>query len=51
MHFFRSREDADTWGAGRKDVAILSIEEGFALAQEHWVKRADPTNPLEFAEP
>ncbi len=39
MHFFRSREDADGWAAGRDGIAILSIAEGDELAQEHWVER------------
>ena len=39
MHFFRSREDADSWAEGRESVAILSIEEGAELAQSHWVRR------------
>ncbi len=40
MHFFRSREDADAWVTGREGLAILTIEEGCELAQEHWVRRA-----------
>ncbi len=39
MHFFRSREDAESWVDGRGALAILSIEEGCELAQEHWVRR------------
>ncbi len=39
MHFFRSREDAETWTLGREGVAVLSIQEGDELAQEHWVAR------------
>ena len=39
MHFFRSREDANHWAAGREGVAVLSIGEGVELAQEHWVER------------
>ena len=39
MHFFRSREDADIWAAGRTGLAILYIDEGVELAQEHWVER------------
>ncbi len=39
MHFFRSREDADGWAAGREGIAILSIAEGDELAQVHWVER------------
>ncbi len=40
MHFFRSREDAVSWVAGKDALAVLSIEEGCELAQEHWVRRA-----------
>ncbi len=39
MHFFRSREDADSWATGREGIAILSIGEADELAQEHWVER------------
>ena len=39
MHFFRSREDAESWGLGREDVVTLSIQEGAELAQSHWVER------------
>jgi hypothetical protein len=39
MHFFRSREDAESWAADRNAVAILSAEEGLELAQWHWVER------------
>ena len=42
MHFFRSREDAENWVAGRGALTILSIEEGCELAQEHWVRRVRP---------
>jgi len=38
MHFFRSREDAEGWAAGREAIAILSIEAGDELAQVHWVE-------------
>ena len=39
MHFFRSREDADGWAAGREGLTILSVAEGDELAQAHWVER------------
>ncbi len=39
MHFFRSREDADQWAEGRAGIVILTIAEGDALAQHHWVGR------------
>ena len=38
MHFFRSREDAESWVETRFGVVILSIEEGSKLAQQHWVE-------------
>jgi hypothetical protein len=39
MHFFRSREDAETWVGDREGLAILTIREGDELAQAHWVER------------
>ena len=39
MHFFRSREDAESWTRGREGVAVLTIPEADELAQEHWVDR------------
>ncbi len=39
MHFFRSREDAESWASVREAIAILSVEEADELAQEHWVER------------
>jgi hypothetical protein len=47
MHFFRSREDANGWAAGREGVAILSIAEADELAQEHWVERLRTAASLE----
>ncbi|MGH2585222.1 MAG: organomercurial lyase [Dehalococcoidia bacterium] len=29
IHFFPSREEAEQWAAGRDDIAILTVEEGF----------------------
>ncbi len=46
MHFFRSREDADRWVAGRDALTVLSIEEGCELAQDHWVRPAQRGRPL-----
>ena len=40
MHFFRAREAADEWVAGREAVAALSLEDAFELARAHWVERA-----------
>ena len=31
MHFFRSREDAESWVEGRGALAVLTIEEGCVL--------------------
>ncbi len=39
MHLFRSREDADQWAEGPAGIVILTIAEGDALAQHHWVGR------------
>ncbi len=39
MHFFRSREDAESWAIDRDGIAILSVAEGSELAQAHWVER------------
>lgn len=33
-HFFPSRAHAERWAAGRTDIAILSIEDGFAVARD-----------------
>jgi hypothetical protein len=37
MHFFRAREAADSWREGRTGVAVLTIDDGFALARARWV--------------
>ncbi|MBW2416786.1 MAG: hypothetical protein JRG76_20000 [Deltaproteobacteria bacterium] len=43
MHFFRAREAAEQWVAGRPDIAILTVEEGCELARARWVEpAADP---------
>ena len=33
-HFFPNRAQAEQWAAGRDDLAILSIEDGFAVARD-----------------
>jgi alkylmercury lyase len=38
VHFFASREEAERWAAGREDIAVLSIEEGFELGRRMWAK-------------
>ncbi len=40
MHFFRAREAAEKWVAGREAVVAMSLEDAFELAQKHWVERA-----------
>ncbi len=34
VHFFASREEAEGWAAGRDDIAILTVEEGFELGRQ-----------------
>ena len=36
IHFFASREEAEPWAAGRDDIAILTVREGFALGRQVW---------------
>jgi len=33
IHFFASREEAEEWTAGRENIDILSVEEGFKLGK------------------
>jgi alkylmercury lyase len=33
LHFFATQAEAERWAAGRDDVAILAVDEGFALGQ------------------
>jgi hypothetical protein len=40
MHFFRAREAADEWVAGREGVVALALGDAFELAQSHWVERS-----------
>lgn len=35
-HFFASRDEAERWAPGRDDIAILSVDEGFAWQQPAW---------------
>jgi hypothetical protein len=39
MLFFRAREAADQWRAGRQHIAVLRVDEGFALARACWIDR------------
>lgn len=47
--FFPSREQAELWAAGREDIEILSLDEGFAIAQEvaGAFTRYEPNEPSE----
>ena len=38
MHFFRAREAADGWCEGRTGIAVLTVDEGFALARACWIE-------------
>ncbi len=38
IHFFASLEEAEQWVDGRTDIAILTVEEGFALGRRMWSK-------------
>ena len=36
VHFFATREEAERWASARDDLAILTVEEGFALGRQGW---------------
>ncbi len=36
IYFFASREEAEQWAAGRDDIAILTVDEGFELGRQVW---------------
>jgi alkylmercury lyase len=36
VHFFATREEAERWAAGREDIAVLTVDEGFALGRRVW---------------
>ncbi len=38
IHFFATRDEAERWATGRDDVAILSVDEGFAWQRPVWSK-------------
>ncbi len=38
IHFFPSREEAERWAAGRDDIAILAVDEGFELVRRMMAK-------------
>jgi alkylmercury lyase len=38
VHFFATRTEAEQWANGREDIAILTIDEGFARERQVWSK-------------
>jgi len=36
IHFFASQEEAERWAAGRGDIEILTVDEGFELGRQVW---------------
>ena len=36
VHYFASREVAERWASGRADIALLTVDEGFALGRDVW---------------
>jgi alkylmercury lyase len=34
VHYFSTREEGERWASGRDSIAILSVEEGFALGRQ-----------------
>jgi len=36
VHFFATREEAERWSAGREEIAIVSVQEGFEVGQRLW---------------
>ncbi|HEX9595848.1 MAG TPA: organomercurial lyase [Anaerolineales bacterium] len=36
IHFFGSQEEAEQWAAGKANIAILTVEEGFELGRQVW---------------
>ena len=38
VFFFASRQEAEQWAAGRNDIEILSVQEGFELGKQMWSK-------------
>ena len=39
MHFFRAWEATDGWCEARTGIAVLTVDEGFALARACWIDR------------
>ena len=49
IHFFGSREEAEQWAAGRTDIGILSLEEGFESGRKvaaHFLQYAQEADQL-----
>lgn len=40
MHFFSSRESAETWLQDRPGIAILTVDEAWLLAKANWLDRS-----------
>jgi hypothetical protein len=38
VHFFAARDEAERWAAGRDDIEILSLDEGYRLGMQLWTK-------------
>ncbi len=38
IFFFASRQEGEEWAAGRDDIEILSVQEGFELGKQMWAK-------------
>ncbi len=38
IFFFASRREGEQWAAGRDDIAIISVDEGFELGKQVWSK-------------
>ncbi len=38
IFFFASRQEGEQWAAGRVDIEILSLDEGFELGKQIWSK-------------
>jgi alkylmercury lyase len=36
VHFFATWEEAERWATGRDDIALLTVDEGFALGRRVW---------------
>lgn len=36
VHFFASREEGEQWAHRREDIALLTVEEGFAWGRQVW---------------